>query len=98
MGRCDGDGGTVTNQALSALLFLCRDVLEMDLPKLNGRYAGCLLLAEQLHLETPCTLRLLRRIVMLTGDRSAVAEAIAAGLGVDALHAGQTPADKLAVI
>lgn len=70
---------------------------------LDGRYAGCLLLTDQLRLETPRALRLLRRvgvrrIVMLTGDRSAVAEAIAAGLGVDALHAGQTPADKLAVI
>lgn len=70
---------------------------------LDGRYAGCLLLADQLRQETPRALRLLRRagirrIVMLTGDRSAVAEAIAAGLGVDELRAGQTPADKLATI
>ncbi|MBV2234534.1 MAG: heavy metal translocating P-type ATPase [Sterolibacterium sp.] len=70
---------------------------------LEGRYAGCLLLADQLRLETPRALRLLRRsgirrIVMLTGDHRVVAETIGAGLGVDAVFAGQTPADKLAVI
>lgn len=70
---------------------------------IDNTFAGVLLLADQLRMETPRALRLLRRagirrIVMLTGDRRDVADAIGAGLGVDAVHAGQTPADKLAVI
>lgn len=69
----------------------------------DGVLAGVLLLADQLRPETPRALRLLRRagirrIVMLTGDRQEVAEAIGVGLGVDAVIAGQSPADKLAMI
>lgn len=70
---------------------------------IDGAFAGVLLLADQLRVETPRALRLLRRagirrIEMLTGDRQDVADAIGAGLGVDAVHAGQAPAEKLAVI
>lgn len=69
----------------------------------DGVFAGMLLLADQLRMETPRALRLLRRagirrIVMLTGDRRDVAETIGAGLGVDEVLAGQTPQDKLASI
>lgn len=69
----------------------------------DGALAGMLLLADQLRMETPRALRLLRRagirrIVMLTGDRRDVAETIGAGLGVDEVLAGQTPQDKLAAI
>jgi heavy metal translocating P-type ATPase len=68
-----------------------------------GEFAGVLLLADQLRTETPRALRLLRRagmrrIVMLTGDRREVAEAIGVGLGVDEVLAEQSPAHKLAVI
>jgi heavy metal translocating P-type ATPase len=70
---------------------------------IDGSFAGVLLLADQLRMETPRALRLLRRagirrIVMLTGDRLDVAEAIGAGLGVDEVMAERTPPDKLAVI
>lgn len=70
---------------------------------IEGEFAGMLLLADQLRVETPRALRLLRRagirrIVMLTGDRLDVAEAIGAGLGVDEVLAERTPSDKLAVI
>ncbi len=69
----------------------------------DGEFAGALLFADQLRVETPRALRLLRRagfrrIVMLTGDRRDVAEAIGTGLGVDEVLAEQTPADKLEVI
>lgn len=82
----------VSNEGVSAVLVATDGVL-----------ASVLLLADQLRTETPRALRLLRRagirrIVMLTGDRQAVAEAIGAGLGVDEVLAGQSPADKLAVI
>ncbi len=70
---------------------------------LDGKYAGALLLADQLRAETPRVLRLLRaagveRIVMLTGDRREVAETVAIGVGVDEVLAEQSPADKLAAI
>lgn len=70
---------------------------------IDGAFAGLLLLADQLRMETPRALRLvrragIRRIVMLTGDRRDVAEAIGAGLGVDEVLAEQTPEDKLDVI
>ncbi|TAM88641.1 MAG: heavy metal translocating P-type ATPase, partial [Candidimonas sp.] len=73
------------------------------LTAVDGQYAGALLLADRLRVETPRALRLLRRagvrrIVMLTGDRREVAEAVAIGVGVDEVLAGQAPADKLAAI
>jgi len=70
---------------------------------LEGKFAGILLLADQIRLETPRALRLLRqagirRVVMLTGDRQEVAEAIGATLGVDEVFAEQDPSQKLAAI
>ncbi len=70
---------------------------------LDGKVAGALLLADQVRPETPRALRLLRRagmtrIVMLTGDRQDVADAVGAGLGVDEVLAEQMPEDKLAVV
>lgn len=88
-----------------------RDLLERTaaegtstvLVAVDGEFAGALLLADQLRVETPRALRLLRRagmrrIVMLTGDRREVAEAIGIGLGVDEVLAEQSPSHKLAVI
>lgn len=70
---------------------------------IDGEAAGALLLADLVRTETPRALRLLRRagierIVMLTGDRQDVADAVGAGLGVDEVLAEQTPEDKLTVI
>ena len=69
----------------------------------DGRMLGALLLADEIRPNSPRALRLLRRagiarIVMLTGDRRDVAEAIGAALGVDAVRAEQRPEDKLAAI
>lgn len=62
---------------------------------------GAILLNDPLRIDAPRTLRRLRaagitRMVMLTGDRLAPAEHIAALLGLDHLSAEQTPADKVA--
>lgn len=70
---------------------------------LGGAAAGMLLLRDEIRLETPRALRLLRRagvarITMLTGDRRDVAETIGEALGVDAVLAELKPADKLAAI
>jgi P-type E1-E2 ATPase len=39
-----------------------------------------------------------QRIVLATGDRSEVAEAVAAGLGIDAVRSGLTPDQKVLVV
>lgn len=67
----------------------------------DGELVGWLLLSDQLRLETPRALRMLRKtgvreIVMLTGDKQEVADSIGTGLGVDRVHAELTPDMKLA--
>lgn len=69
----------------------------------DGAMAGAIQMADQIRLETPRALRLLRqegirRLVMLTGDRRDVAETVGAMLGVTEVRPEQTPADKLAAI
>jgi heavy metal translocating P-type ATPase len=61
---------------------------------------GALLLADELRADTPHAIRTLReagvaRIVMVTGDRSAAAQAIGAALDLDAVLADRVPADKV---
>ncbi|WP_338319941.1 HAD family hydrolase, partial [Bradyrhizobium ottawaense] len=55
----------------------------------DGRLIGALLLADELRADTPRAIRLLRdagiaRMVMVTGDRAAAAQAIGAALDLDA--------------
>ncbi len=66
----------------------------------DGALAGALVLADQIRGETPRALRALHRagikkIVMLSGDRLDVAEAVAAALGVDTVLAERSPEDKV---
>jgi heavy metal translocating P-type ATPase len=66
----------------------------------EGRAIGALLLADELRSDTPRAIRLLReagvaRIVMVTGDRAAAAQAIGAALDLDAVLADRVPADKV---
>jgi soluble P-type ATPase len=60
-------------------------------------------LADQIRIETPHALRMLRRVgisrmVMLTGDRHDVAMAIGSAVGVDEIRAELDPAGKLAAL
>ncbi|AOJ70904.1 MULTISPECIES: heavy metal translocating P-type ATPase [Burkholderia] len=69
----------------------------------DGVMIGAIQMADQVRLETPRALRLLKRegverLVMLTGDRHDIAEAVGELLGVTDVRAEQTPADKLAAI
>lgn len=69
----------------------------------DGVMAGALQLADEIRLDTPRALRLLRqagigRVAMLTGDRRDIAETIGTVLGVNEVHSEQAPADKLAAI
>ncbi len=66
----------------------------------DGEMIGAIRMADQLRMDTPRALRLLRRegidrLVMLTGDRDDVAQSVGAMLGVTEVRAEQTPADKL---
>ncbi|HDR2863985.1 TPA: heavy metal translocating P-type ATPase [Enterobacter asburiae] len=66
----------------------------------NAELVGWLLFSDQLRLETPRALRMLRKsgvheIVMLTGDKQEVADSIGTGLGVDQVLAELTPEMKL---
>jgi P-type E1-E2 ATPase len=69
----------------------------------DGVWAGELILADRLREGTAELIAGLRafgltRIVLATGDRADVAEAVVAGLGFDAVHAGLTPERKIAVV
>ncbi|MGF6973671.1 heavy metal translocating P-type ATPase [Paraburkholderia sp. JPY465] len=69
----------------------------------DGVMIGALQMADQIRLETPRALRLLRqegirRLIMLTGDRRDVAETIGATLGLTEVRPEQTPSDKLEAI
>src|SRR6476620_3904472 len=66
----------------------------------DGRPAGALLLADELRADTPRAIRLLReagiaRILMVTGDRAAAAQAIGAALDLDGVLAERVPSDKV---
>jgi Cu+-exporting ATPase len=65
---------------------------------IDGRYAGFISVADPIRSTTPEAVRLLHaggvRIVMLTGDRRATAEAVARELGIDEVVAEVLPAQK----
>ena len=66
----------------------------------DGKPAGVLILDDPVRPDAARTIRALRsggisRIVMVTGDRAEVADAVGAVLGVDEVLAERTPADKL---
>jgi Cu+-exporting ATPase len=65
---------------------------------IDGRPAGIIALADQIKTTTPAAISELRRlglrIYMVTGDRTAAAQAAAETLGLDGFHAEVTPARK----
>ncbi|MDD2992167.1 MAG: heavy metal translocating P-type ATPase [Pygmaiobacter sp.] len=65
----------------------------------DGKFAGSILIADQLKPTAKSAMAALKeqgiRTVMLTGDAAPVAEAVAATLGIDEVHAELLPADKV---
>lgn len=66
----------------------------------DGRYAGCILISDQIKPGIKEALTKLKRegvgqFVMLTGDRKEVGEAIAAELGIDSAYTELLPGDKV---
>jgi heavy metal translocating P-type ATPase len=69
----------------------------------DHRPAGALLLEDRIRPDARATIRALRRggirrIILATGDRAEVAEAVGAMTGVDEVLAGLTPSGKLAAV
>jgi heavy metal translocating P-type ATPase len=70
---------------------------------IEGVLRGALLFGDDIRTDTPKALRRLReagitKMVMVTGDRSDVAEAIGAALGIDSVLAERSPEDKVAAV
>ena len=68
---------------------------------LDGRYAGYLLVEDEIKPDAAAAIRALkaagvRRTVMLTGDSEAVGRQVAGQLGLDEVYAQLLPADKVA--
>jgi heavy metal translocating P-type ATPase len=69
----------------------------------DGRTIGAVLLADELRPETPHAVQTLRtvgvkRIVMVTGDRSEAAETIGAALDLEQVLADREPSDKVEAV
>ncbi|HJZ57472.1 MAG TPA: heavy metal translocating P-type ATPase, partial [Gemmataceae bacterium] len=68
----------------------------------DGRYAGLVGVADPIRPTTPEAVRLLHadglRIIMLTGDRRATAEAVAGELGIDEVTAEVLPEQKAEIV
>ncbi len=70
---------------------------------IDGRPTAVLVFEDPIRPDAARTLRALRRsgierLVMVTGDRAEVAESVGSALGLDSVHAEQSPADKLDVV
>jgi heavy metal translocating P-type ATPase len=71
--------------------------------RIDGEPAGAILLDDQLRPDAPRTIRALRasgiqQVVMVTGDRTDVAESVGAVLGVDLVLAERAPDEKVAAV
>jgi Cu+-exporting ATPase len=92
------DTGALQAQAES----LRRDGATVIFAALDGRAAGLFAIADPIKETTPAAMRALRnegvRIVMLTGDERATAEAVARQLGIDEIEANVLPEHKGAVV
>lgn len=69
----------------------------------NGKLAGLILLRDEVRAESRSTLQKLRKlgikqVLMVTGDNTPTAQAIAQPLGIDQVHAEAMPADKVRIL
>lgn len=66
----------------------------------NGKYAGCIVIEDEVKADAPAAIRFLksvgiRKTVMLTGDADAVGKKVADRLGLDQAYTELLPADKV---
>lgn len=66
----------------------------------DGKYAGCIIIEDEIKADAPAAIRLLKsagikKTVMLTGDADAVGKKVAGRLGLDQAYTELLPADKV---
>ena len=104
VGRADWAGVTGTPPWVKAVRRRARlDGVLTVFVAIDHQPAGALLLEDRIRPDARATIRALRRgginrIILATGDRAEVAEAVGAITGVDEVRAGLTPAGKLEVV
>ena len=105
--RVDGVPVAVGNDKLMRTLGLtgdaCTETGTMVHVAIDGQYAGHIVIADLPKATAKAAIQGLRsagvkKTVMLTGDAAPVARAVAAQLGLDEVHAGLLPADKVAKV
>ena len=99
LGFASGGGGEEA-AAAGTIRRAARDGSATVFLGVDGALAGALIVTDEIRAETPRTLRDLHRagigrVVMLSGDRLDVAEAVAAAVGVDTVLADRSPEDKV---
>lgn len=104
----DGTPVAVGNAALMELLGIAYQPCTQSASTVvycavNGQYEGAILISDRVKDGAAETIAALhrqgvRRTVMLTGDRQAVGEAVAAQLGLDEVRAELLPADKVTAL
>ena len=70
---------------------------------LDDRFAGAIVMRDRLREEAPAALEEMRelgveRMIMVTGDVAATANAVAGQLGIEEVHAECQPADKVSIV
>ena len=99
-GRTVAVGNDKLMEELGAAWHPCHHTGTIVHVAVEGEYAGHIVISDRVKGDAAQAVTDLheagiRRVVMLTGDQAAVADAVAAPLGLDAWHAGLLPADKV---
>lgn len=103
----DGHEVAAGNEKLMAELgvacIACRSIGTVVHVAVDGAYCGHIVIADRLKPNAVKAVREakaagVRKVVMLTGDRSAVARAVAAELGIDEVRSELMPGDKVAAV
>ncbi len=104
LARVDGREVAAGNEKLMGQLGItpevCREPGTLVHVALEERYLGCILISDSVKPQSRAAIAALkkqgiRRTVMLTGDRRAVAERVAGELGVDQVYGELLPGDKV---
>lgn len=106
-GCVEGKRVAVGNGAYLAALGVTVPALDSDECVLyvacDGAYLGAVLVSDRVRADSAASLAALRRegvspLLLLSGDRRAVAERVGAALGLDGVHAPCLPADKSRIL
>lgn len=102
-GICVAVGNTKLMEQVGSKYSECDEVGTLVHVALNGRYAGYILISDRLKPHAKEAIQALKsagvtKTVMLTGDAKAVADKVAAGLGIREVHSELLPADKVTIL